>query len=150
MTDEPKFLHTVDEAARALRVSATHLQRMADERRVPHRRLIGGEVAFTDDHIREIRRGADVRPVPLPQDRPTLSIPEVAAILGCSRANVYRVIKDGHVPSITLSPRRIVVPTVWVREFLGLDEPRENASPDQAAHVLTLMRRLLDDDAVEV
>lgn len=43
-------------------------------------------------------------------ERVTYTADEVAKILGVGRASVYEGIKNGTIPSIRVSPRRIVVP----------------------------------------
>lgn len=60
------------------------------------------------------------RPIPMPEDRPTVSVEEAAEWIGLSRASAYRAAKTGELPTITFGHRR-VVPTAALRHMLGLD-----------------------------
>jgi excisionase family DNA binding protein len=52
-------------------------------------------------------------------ERPFLTIPEVAGLLGVSQVRAYALAKDGFFPSVRLSERRIRVPRqafeAWVQ-----------------------------------
>ena len=60
-------------------------------------------------------------PIPSPQERPTLDIPEAGAYLGLNRVQSYRAAKSGHLPTVQISERRWRVPTAALRQMLGLD-----------------------------
>lgn len=60
------------------------------------------------------------QPIPSAEDEPTLTVDQVAAILGISRASAYNAVRDGQIPSIELG-RRKLVPTAALRSMLGLD-----------------------------
>ena len=60
------------------------------------------------------------RTVPLPEDRPTLTVDEAAAIIGIGRATAYIAVKNGQLPSITVG-RRVLIPTAALRRILELD-----------------------------
>jgi excisionase family DNA binding protein len=63
--------------------------------------------------------------VPTAQSRPTLNLyPEVAEILGLSKATVYAAAASGEIPTIRVG-RRYLVPTAALRRMLRLDEPVE-------------------------
>lgn len=49
--------------------------------------------------------------------RLTLSVPEVAEVVGISRAHAYELVRAGRLPSIRLG-RRLVVPRKALEEFL--------------------------------
>ena len=65
--------------------------------------------------------------IPDPFSRPTLTAPEVAAILRISRASAFRGIETGQIPSIRIG-RRLLVPTAALRSMLYL-EPAGRAAP---------------------
>ena len=67
----------------------------------------------------ESASGGSLR-VPTPSERPTLTIAEVGRILQVSRTTAYRAASAGHLPTIQLSARRVVVPTAAFRAWLGL------------------------------
>lgn len=50
-------------------------------------------------------------------DRPTLTVPEVATLLGVSQWSVYELCRRGELPSLRLG-RRIVIPTHRLRGYL--------------------------------
>lgn len=56
-----------------------------------------------------------------PTTRPTLSVDEVAIVLGISRSTAFAAVRSGEIPSLRFS-RRIRVPTVAVRNMLRLDD----------------------------
>lgn len=60
------------------------------------------------------------------EERKTYTVPEVARLLGISRAHAYELIRIGRVPAIRLG-RRVVVPRRSLDEFLdsGTTERRE-------------------------
>ena len=49
--------------------------------------------------------------------RLTLTVPEVAEIVGVSRAHAYELIRLGRIPSIRLG-RRLIVPRKALEDFL--------------------------------
>ena len=52
-----------------------------------------------------------------------MTVDEVAKLLHVSRANAYRAIKTGEIPSIRVG-RRILVPTAALLALLGFDGGR--------------------------
>ncbi|MCU0267314.1 MAG: helix-turn-helix domain-containing protein [Acidimicrobiales bacterium] len=62
-------------------------------------------------------------------DRPTLTVDEVAELLGLSRNSVYDAVRTGAVPSIRIG-RRYLVPTARLAEMLGLADGSSDAEPD--------------------
>ena len=56
-----------------------------------------------------------------PTLRPTMSVGEVAELLGVCRSTMYRAVKDGEIPVIKIG-RRYLVPTARVAHLLGIDE----------------------------
>jgi excisionase family DNA binding protein len=73
-------------------------------------------------------------------ERLTLTIPEAAELLGCSRGLAYQAARDGSLPTIKLG-RRLLVPRARLLELLG-EPPNGNGSavtepiaePDAAGH----------------
>jgi excisionase family DNA binding protein len=60
--------------------------------------------------------------VPLAEDKPQLTIAEVAEILGCQVAQVYRLIRKGVLPKSPLGGAKSTrIRTVDLRRLLGLD-----------------------------
>jgi hypothetical protein len=62
-----------------------------------------------------------MKPLPSPQDVPTLPIPEAGTYLGLGRAASYRAAAEGYLPTIRLSEKRYAVPTAALRRLLALD-----------------------------
>ncbi len=59
-------------------------------------------------------------------ERLTLSIPEVARILGISRNLAYELAKQGKIPALRLSVRRLVVPKDALQRMLAqADKPKD-------------------------
>lgn len=52
---------------------------------------------------------------------PTLTVEQVAVLLGISRSSAYRGIERGDIPCFRIG-RRIVIPTAKILDVLGLDE----------------------------
>jgi excisionase family DNA binding protein len=57
--------------------------------------------------------------LPLPTERPTLSVPEAGKYLGLGRDAAYRAIKSGELPSIRIG-RKVLVPTAQLWNLLGM------------------------------
>ncbi|MFN8053597.1 MAG: helix-turn-helix domain-containing protein [Acidimicrobiales bacterium] len=57
---------------------------------------------------------------PDPNNRPTLSVDEVADILGLDRKTVYASVSSGEIPSLRVG-RRILVPTRWLADLIAPD-----------------------------
>lgn len=57
-------------------------------------------------------------------ERATVTVSEAAKILGIGRAAAYEGVRAGRIPSIRISPRRIVVPRAALEHLLGVTEPR--------------------------
>jgi len=58
--------------------------------------------------------------LPHPEDRPTLTVPETAALLGISRQHAYEGIKTGDIPCIRIG-RKVLIPTAELRRLLAVD-----------------------------
>jgi excisionase family DNA binding protein len=58
--------------------------------------------------------------IPPAEDRPTLRVEEVAAILQISRSTAFECCARGEIPTLRFG-RRIAVPTAALRRMLGLD-----------------------------
>jgi excisionase family DNA binding protein len=54
-----------------------------------------------------------------PAVKPTLSVEEVAIVLGLARSSAYEAIRRGQIPSIRVG-RRLLVPTAALCRLLGL------------------------------
>lgn len=61
-------------------------------------------------------------PLPRPEERPTLKVPEAGAYLGLGYVASYEAAKRGVIPTIRTSGTRMVVPTATFRRMLGLDD----------------------------
>lgn len=63
--------------------------------------------------------------------RRTLSVDEVAGLIGVSRAAVYNAIHDGEIEHIKLG-RRVLIPRRAVEDLLGepIPEPSESETPN--------------------
>ncbi len=58
--------------------------------------------------------------VPAPTVRPTLTVTEVAEILGICRTSAYEAVRNGQIPSLRIG-NRLLVPTAALRRQLGID-----------------------------
>ncbi|MGI8578630.1 MAG: helix-turn-helix domain-containing protein [Nocardioidaceae bacterium] len=59
--------------------------------------------------------------LPDANERPTLTVwPEVAGILGLSKASAYAAVERGEIPALRIG-RRLLVPTAALRRMLQLD-----------------------------
>ena len=58
--------------------------------------------------------------LPDPKNRPTLSVDEVADLLGLDRKTVYASVSSGEIPSLRVG-RRILVPTRWLADLIAPD-----------------------------
>ncbi|HUZ48781.1 MAG TPA: helix-turn-helix domain-containing protein [Candidatus Dormibacteraeota bacterium] len=56
-------------------------------------------------------------------ERATVTVNEAARILGIGRAAAYEGVRAGRIPSIRISPRRIVVPRAALDRLLGMNAP---------------------------
>lgn len=52
-------------------------------------------------------------------NRVTLTVVEVAELLGISKVSAYRLIADGKLPHIQVSPGRVVIPRVAFDKWLS-------------------------------
>lgn len=64
----------------------------------------------------------DMKPLPDPQEQPTVSVEMAGRCLGIGRAAAYDAAARGDIPTIRIG-RRIVVPTAALRRMLQLDDP---------------------------
>lgn len=56
--------------------------------------------------------------LPDPSSEPVITVERAGAILGIGRATAYAAVKEGRIPSIRPSARRVVVPTAAFLEML--------------------------------
>ena len=77
--------------------------------------LDGDEHASEADPIRERDDAVDLTSA----ERQTIDIPTAARLLGCSRGLAYQMARDGRLPVIQLSARRVVVPLPALRRMLA-------------------------------
>lgn len=61
--------------------------------------------------------------IPDPQVEPTVSVPRAGALFGLKRDQSYRAAALGKIPTIQLSERRKVVPTLPLLRMLGHEYP---------------------------
>ncbi len=52
------------------------------------------------------------------RDKPTMSIPEAARILGISRSLAYKMAGDGQLPALRLGQRRLIICTAAIARML--------------------------------
>ena len=52
-------------------------------------------------------------------ERLTLTVEEVAELLGISRATAYTLAKQGRLPALRISERRIVIPRQAIMDYLA-------------------------------
>jgi excisionase family DNA binding protein len=69
---EQLVMHTVEEAARLLKVKRSWLERQAAARKIPFS-MLGGSYRFSDRHLAEIVRMNEMTPVPATLDDPQTS-----------------------------------------------------------------------------
>ncbi|MDF5751095.1 helix-turn-helix domain-containing protein [Spongiactinospora sp. TRM90649] len=60
------------------------------------------------------------KPLPTPEMKPTLSVPEAGTYLGLSKSSSYDAAKRGEIPTIPFG-RLLRVPTATLRQMLGID-----------------------------
>lgn len=65
------------------------------------------------------------------QERPAISVDELAGVLGIGRASAYAMANRGEIPVVRVGPKRIVVPTAGVLRLLGV-EPIDRDHPASA------------------
>lgn len=53
----------------------------------------------------------------------TYTVNQVAKVLGIGRSAAYEAVRTGALPSIRVSPRRIVIPRTAIAKLLGEDRP---------------------------
>jgi excisionase family DNA binding protein len=58
--------------------------------------------------------------LPTAEERPTLSVPEVAVLLGISRQHAYEGVRTGDIPCLRVG-RKVLVPTAQLRRLLAVD-----------------------------
>jgi len=66
--------------------------------------------------------------LPDPHENPTLSVDEVAEILGWGRSAVYQAVKRGELPALRLGSR-IRIPTAKLLELLGIVDEKRVGQP---------------------
>jgi excisionase family DNA binding protein len=69
--------------------------------------------------------------IPSPEDRPTLSVNEYAAVMEVGRSTAYASVAAGEVPVIRIG-KRIRIPTAAVRRMLELDDIVDEHGGDDA------------------
>lgn len=60
------------------------------------------------------------RLLPDPKDQPTLTVDDVAIVLGIDRKTVYAAVNSGELPCLRVG-RRILVPTSWLASRITPD-----------------------------
>jgi excisionase family DNA binding protein len=61
-----------------------------------------------------------IKPLPRPEDQPTIRPAEFAQAAPCGINSVYALIHDGQLPVIRIG-RKMLIPTSAARRFLALD-----------------------------
>ncbi len=62
----------------------------------------------------------------------TVSVDEVAQVLGISRNHAFRCVERGEIPSVRIG-RRVLIPAAFLDRLLTLDEQDLDESPRPAA-----------------
>ena len=113
----------VDELAQILDVSPATIQRWCRERRIPHVR-VGRTIRFTPDQLARIESLFVIEPAPTPteelaaaQGAALLGTAQVAASLGVSREQVWRLYTSGRLPGYRFD-RRLRFTPADVQQFL--------------------------------
>lgn len=82
------------------------------------------------DRLAGIIEGASVEPST--RERQTVDIPTAARMLGCSRGLAYKMAREGRLPVIQLSPRRVVVPLPALMKMLtGTEDGNDDTIEDR-------------------
>ena len=54
----------------------------------------------------------------------TYTVDQVAKILGIGRSAAYEAVRTSALPSIRITPRRIVIPRAAIAKLLGEEQPK--------------------------
>ncbi|MFI7195306.1 helix-turn-helix domain-containing protein [Nocardia nova] len=54
--------------------------------------------------------------------QPTVSVPQVAQLLGLGRSTVYAAVQSGQIPAIRIG-HRVRIPSRWIRNAIQMDPP---------------------------
>jgi excisionase family DNA binding protein len=60
--------------------------------------------------------------MPDPVEKPTLTVEEVAEVLGVSRSTAYDAVKTGQIPTVRINARWLI-PTAALQRWLANAEP---------------------------
>jgi hypothetical protein len=74
------------------------------------------------------------RSLPDPNLEPTITVPRAGRILGMSRNAAYAAARDGRLPTVAISPTRVVVITAEFLEKYRLRRVPAPAPPRSASH----------------
>ncbi len=58
------------------------------------------------------------------EGKATVSIPEAGKLLGLSKNSAYLAAQAGHIPTLRVGARRMVVPVAPLLRMLGIDDER--------------------------
>jgi excisionase family DNA binding protein len=72
-----------------------------------------------DPHHRRPRRPKSRPALPRPEDVPTLTVEQAAAVLGIGKSSAYAAVNRGEIPAIRLG-HRVLIPTAALHRLLGL------------------------------
>ncbi|YCN53422.1 helix-turn-helix transcriptional regulator [Rhodococcus erythropolis] len=66
----------------------------------------------------------NAKPLTLKQlrDRPSITVPEGAAVIGVTAQTAYRMTRDGRLPVVRLGGRAVRVQTAGLLKMLGADQ----------------------------
>jgi len=65
----------------------------------------------------------------------TLTVDQVAGVLGISRSSAYRLIQRGRINAVRISQRKIVVSKDELRRFLGLASTDATSTSDEGGEL---------------
>ena len=89
------------------------------------------------------------RSLPDPNTEPTISIPRAGRILGMSRNASYAAARDGRLPTVAISPSRLVVVTAeFLEKYRLRPVPTAPTAPPPATARATTPRRYGDRPAL--
>lgn len=69
--------------------------------------------------------------------RLTLTVPEAGELLGIGRRQSYSMAREGTLPTLKLTERRVVVPLGLFLTWLGFESPNEEGGDDLSAPAST-------------
>lgn len=130
MHSDNRLVLTVTEAAATLGISRAHAYQLVAQGELPSLRL-GRRIVVSRQKLARLighdATGGEGPDLPAGENRLVLTVTEVAAALGISRAHAYELVARGELPSLRLG-RRIVVPHLELDRLLNGDAESSRAA----------------------